>query len=41
MSISDMIVTAVLLLVFVPISLLPFYFDPRQQEPDPPEEIRE
>jgi hypothetical protein len=38
MSISDMLVTLVLLLVFVPVSLLPLYFDPRQQEPDTPEQ---
>jgi hypothetical protein len=30
MSIYDTIVTSVLLLVFVPISLLPLYFDPHQ-----------
>lgn len=34
MPIYDLIVTSVLLLVFVPISLLPLYFDPHQQDND-------
>lgn len=32
MSLFDLIVTLVLLLIFVPISLLPLYFDPHQQQ---------
>lgn len=41
MSIYDTIVTSVLLLVFVPISLLPLYFDPHQQDNDTLAQIQE
>lgn len=41
MSIYDVIVTVVLLLVFVPISLLPLYFDPHQQDTDSLVQMRE
>ena len=41
MSPIDLMVTLVLLLVFVPISLLPLYFDPKQQDTDMLVQIRE
>ncbi len=41
MSIPAMIVTLVLLLVFVPISLLPLFFDPHQQDNDSLAQMRE